>query len=134
MLRFYNRICFEKQVDRLEIKKYTLYYINLFWGTKIVSFWMEVSFEKRFHWIRVFSSKYIASLPIFLFIYNAELEKRTNSNIVCIRSRWRLTKQFVSDRPVHYQEATDISRSRTDLKQKWTFFFFYIWKAYTSGV
>lgn len=38
MLRFFNRICFEKQVDRLEIKKYTLYYINLFWGTKIVSF------------------------------------------------------------------------------------------------
>ena len=30
MLRFYNRICFEKQVDCLEIKKYTLYYINLF--------------------------------------------------------------------------------------------------------
>ena len=51
-------------------------------------------------------------------MYNAELEKRTNSNIVCIRSRWRFTKQFVSDRPVHYQEATDISRSRTDLKQK----------------
>ena len=79
-----------------------------------------------FHWIRVFSSKYIASLPIFLFIYNAELEKRTNSNIVCIRSRWRFTTQFVSDRPVHYQEATDISRSRIDLKQKRTFFFFYI--------
>ena len=38
MLRFYNRICFEKQVDRLEIKKYTPYYINLFLGTKFVSF------------------------------------------------------------------------------------------------
>ena len=63
MLRFYNRICFEKQVDRLEIKKYTLYYINLFWGTKIVSFWMEVFFEKRFHRIREFSSNYM--LPAY---------------------------------------------------------------------
>ena len=45
-----------------------------------------------------------------LFTMNKKNEQSV-TYIVCIGSRWRFTKTIVPDRPVHYQEATDISRS-----------------------